>query len=676
MPYSDTATAGLPDFSSIDTSAINPELDEILKHNNQQIDQLLAENTLYTWQNLVAPLEQLNDTLANFWSPVSHLNAVCNSDELRVAYNQAQPKLSAYYTRLGQNHDLYTAYEQLARDELNSAQNKVLDNALRDFKLSGVALAAEQQQRFAEIKLRTSELGTKFSENVLDATQAWQKNITDVQLLAGMPELALAAAKQAAQEKELPGYLLTLEFPSYLPVMTYCDNRELRQEMYTAFATRASSASDNPEQQQWDNSPIIEELLALRKELATILGFDSYAHYSLATKMAERPDDVLGFLNDLAQHSVDSARAEFATLRQFASQSNALEHLQAWDVGYYGEKLKQQQFSISQEQLRPYFPMHKVLQGLFSITSRLFNFQITEIDEFDSWHSDVKLFQISRDNTVIARFYLDPFARANKRGGAWMDVCRTRRIDSQGKLQLPTAYLVCNFNAPVGNDPALLTHNELTTLFHEFGHGLHHMMTEMQYADISGINGVPWDAVELPSQFLENWCWQPQALAIISSHFSTGEPLPAKLLDKLLEARNFQSAMAMVRQLEFSLFDYRLHLEYQPGESRVQPLLDEIRQQVAAIIPPTFNSFQNSFSHIFAGGYAAGYYSYKWAEVLSADAFSLFEDKGIFHKETGQLFLNSILQKGGSEDPLKLFVDFRGREPDTEALLRHSGIVL
>ena len=676
MSYSDTATAGLPNFSSIDTSAINSELDQILKHNNQQIDQLLAENTLYTWQNLVAPLEQLNDTLANFWSPVSHLNAVCNSDELRVAYNQAQPKLSAYYTRLGQNHQLYTAYQQLQRADLNSAQNKVLDNALRDFKLSGVALPTEQQQRFAEIKLRTSELGTKFSENVLDSTQAWQKHITDVQQLAGMPELALAAAKQAAQAKELPGYLLTLEFPSYLPVMTYCDNRALRQEMYTAFATRASTAGENASQQQWDNSPIIEELLALRKELATILGFDSYAHYSLATKMADSPDAVLGFLNDLAQHSVTSARAEFATLRQFAAKWSALEQLQAWDVGYYAEKLKLQKYSISQEQLRPYFPMDKVLQGLFSITSRLFDFQITEIDEFDTWHSDVKLFQISRDDKVIARFYLDPFARANKRGGAWMDVCRTRRIDSQGELQLPTAYLVCNFNAPVGNDPALLTHDELTTLFHEFGHGLHHMMTEMQYADISGINGVPWDAVELPSQFLENWCWQPQALAIISGHFSTGETLPVKLLDNLLEARNFQSAMAMVRQLEFSLFDYRLHLEYQPGESRVQPLLNQIRQQVAAVIPPTFNSFQNSFSHIFAGGYAAGYYSYKWAEVLSADAFSLFEDKGIFHKETGQLFLSSILQKGGSEDPLKLFVDFRGREPDTEALLRHSGIVL
>ncbi|MCJ8338364.1 MAG: M3 family metallopeptidase [Pseudomonadales bacterium] len=676
MSYSDTATAGLPNFSSIDTSAINSELDKILKHNNQRIDQLLAENSLYTWQNLVAPLEQLNDTLANFWSPVSHLNAVCNSDELRVAYNQAQPKLSAYYTHLGQNHELYTAYQQLQRADLNSAQNKVLDNALRDFKLSGVALAAEQQRRFAEIKLRTSELGTKFSENVLDSTQAWQKHITDVQQLAGMPELALAAAKQAAQAKELPGYLLTLEFPSYLPVMTYCDNRALRQEMYTAFATRASTAGENASQQQWDNSPIIEELLALRKELATILGFDSYAHYSLATKMADSPDAVLGFLNDLAQHSVTSARAEFATLRQFAAKWSALEQLQAWDVGYYAEKLKLQKFSISQEQLRPYFPMHKVLQGLFSITSRLFDFQITEIDEFDAWHSDVKLFQISRDNKVIARFYLDPFARANKRGGAWMDVCRTRRIDSQGELQLPTAYLVCNFNAPVGNDPALLTHDELTTLFHEFGHGLHHMMTEMQYADISGINGVPWDAVELPSQFLENWCWQPQALSIISGHFSTGETLPAKLLDNLLEARNFQSAMTMVRQLEFSLFDYRLHLEYQPGESGVQPLLDQIRQQVAAVIPPTFNSFQNSFSHIFAGGYAAGYYSYKWAEVLSADAFSLFEEKGIFHKETGQLFLSSILQKGGSEEPLKLFVDFRGREPDTEALLRHSGIVL
>ncbi|MFT5707132.1 MAG: oligopeptidase A [Oceanospirillaceae bacterium] len=661
----------LPQFSQLIVSDINPQLEVILAQNLNEINALLADGNQYSWDNLIARIEEMHNTLDNFWSPVSHLNGVCNTDELRVAYNAAQPKLSAYYSQIGQNQELYNAYKQLDLTVLNSAQQKVVSNALRDFELSGVALEKEQQQRFTAIKLRTSELSTKFSENVLDSTQAWKKHITDVSDLAGMPELTLAGAKQAAQEAGLEGYLLTLEFPSYLPVMTYCNNRELREEVYTAFATRASNTEQN---KAWDNSAIIEELLTLRQELANILGFTSYAHYSLATKMAKEPNEVLGFLNELADHSVAISRTEFAELRQFAMQRSNLEQLQAWDVGYYSEKLKQQKFSISQDQIRPYFPLDKVLQGLFNITSRLFNFTINEIHEFDAWHKDVKLFEILRDEEVIARFYLDPFARANKRGGAWMDGCRTRRRNAQGELQLPTAYLVCNFNAPIGHDPALLTHDELTTLFHEFGHGIHHMLTEMEYSDISGINGVPWDAVELPSQFLENWCWQPQALAIISGHYSTGEPLPANLLNKLLEARNFQSAMGMVRQLEFSIFDYRLHLEHKAGTNGVQPLLDEIRQQIAVLIPPAFNAFQNGFSHIFAGGYAAGYYSYKWAEVLSADAFSLFENKGIFHKETGQLFLTSILQKGGSEEPLKLFTDFRGRAPDTDALLRHSGI--
>ena len=662
--------AQLPKFSQIDPAKINSALDEILHTNTQRIEQLLSANSQYSWDNLIAVIDTLNDNLANFWSPVSHLNAVCNTDELRKAYNEAQPKLSAYHTQLGQNLKLYHAYKQIQNTAINSAQKKVIDNAIRDFELSGVALTEEKQQRFAAIKLRTSELSTKFSENVLDSTQAWQKHITDVKDLAGMPELALEAAKQAAQAKDLDGYLLTLEFPSYLPVMSYCDSRELRLEVYRAFATRAS---DTPANQQWDNSPIIEELLALRLELANILDFDSYAHYSLATKMAENPAQVLGFLNELAAQSVDTAREEFDTLRQFAIEVDGLDTLEAWDVGYYSEKLKKRNYNISQDQLRPYFPMDKVLKGLFSITSRLFNFEIKQVTEFDSWHKDVSLFEVIRDKQLIARFYLDPFARANKRGGAWMDTCRTRRL-VDGEMQLPTAYLVCNFNPPIGSGQALLTHDEVTTLFHEFGHGLHHMMTKMEYADISGINGVPWDAVELPSQFLENWCWQPQALTLISGHYQSGDPLPADMLDKLLAAKNFQSAMGMVRQLEFSLFDYQLHLEYQPGESMVQPLLNDIRQRGAAITPPAFNAFQNGFSHIFAGGYAAGYYSYKWAEVLSADAFSLFEEKGIFHRETGTLFLECILQKGGSEEPAKLFKDFRGREPDTEALLRHSGI--
>lgn len=666
--------ASLPPFSQLQPEQINPQIDQILSHNKTEIDRLLADNSQYTWDNLLAPIEQLNDDLANAWSPVSHLNSVCNSDELRDAYNSCRPKISAYYTELGQNRALFEAYLQIEAQTLSEQQRKVVDDALRDFRLSGIDLEEEKQQRFAALVQRSAQLSTKFSENLMDATQGWEKLIEDPQLLNGMPEMAIAAAKQAAEEKGLEGYLITLEFPSYLPVMSYCNNRELRQELYTAFSTRASQ--EGPNAGKWDNSPLIEELLDVRKEKAELLGFDSYAHYSLATKMAKDPDDVLGFLNDLAKYSVEKARGEFLELRRFSSAESGLEQLEAWDVPFYGEKLKQQKFDISQEQLRPYFPIPKVLQGLFGITSRLFNIQIEEVEQFDSWHKDVKFYTISRDGELIASFYLDPFARTNKRGGAWMDVCRTRRRKADGSLQLPTAYLVCNFNAPIGHDPALLTHDEVTTLFHEFGHGLHHMLTKGEYADISGINGVPWDAVELPSQFMENWCWQPQALTVISSHYQSEDTLPADMLNKLLEARNFQSAMMMVRQLEFSIFDYRLHLEHISGEPNVQPLLDSVRQQVSAVTPPENNRFQNGFSHIFAGGYAAGYYSYKWAEVLSADAFSLFEIKGIFNKEAGAKFLECILEKGGSKDLQTLFVDFLGREPNTDALLRHSGILL
>lgn len=673
MSLINQSTAGLPEFSKISADEINPSIDQILAHNRERIAAITAQDAPYNWQNFVAPLEHLNEHLSNVWSPISHLNSVLNSDALREAYNLCLPKISAYYTELGQNHDLFNAYQSIDRQQLNAAQIKVVDNALRDFRLSGVALDSENQQRFAAIKQRTSELSTKFSENVMDATQGWEKHITDEAELSGLPAMALAAAKQTATAKGKDGYIINLEFPSYLPIMTYCNNRALREEVYTAFTTRASN--NGPNAGKWDNTPIIEELLELRHELAEILGFENYAQYSLATKMAHSPSEVIGFLDDLAKHSVEMARSEVASLRQFSQAESGFEQLEAWDIGYYSEKAKQQKFDISQEALRPYFPLPRVLQGLFSITGRLFNISIEPITEFDTWHSDAQLYQISRDNQVIARFYLDPFARENKRGGAWMDVCRTRRRDDNGQIQTPTAYLVCNFNAPIGKDPALLTHDEVTTLFHEFGHGLHHMLTQVEYADISGINGVPWDAVELPSQFLENWCWQPQALALISSHFETEETLPAELLSKLLEAKNFQSAMMMVRQLEFSLFDFKLHLDFQPGETNVQQLLDEVREQVAAVIPPEFNCFQNGFSHIFAGGYAAGYYSYKWAEVLSADAFSLFEIKGIFNKEAGKQFLENILEKGGSEDPLTLFTQFRGRKPNTDALLRHSGIL-
>ena len=664
----------LPPFSEITPELITPAIDELLKQGRDQVAALASDTQKATWDEVVAPLDTANDALSQAWSPVSHMNSVVNSDGLRDAYNENLSKLSEYWTELGQNKGLFSAFQRVAEQSqgLDAAQKKALEHNLRDFRLSGIDLPEQDQQRFAKIQKRLSELTTKFSENVLDATQGWEKHITDAAELAGMPEMSLAAAKQAAEAKGLDGYLITLEFPSYFPVITHCDNRELRREVYEAYATRASD--QGPTAGQWDNTDVMTEILALRKEKAALLGFDSYAHYSLATKMAETPEQVLQFLYDLADKSVAVARQEFSELSEYAQQTFGAESVEAWDVSYYSEKLKQARYAISQEMLRPYFPFPKVLSGMFDIAARLFDISIEEVTEFDRWHEDARLFAVSRDGSVIARFYLDPYARANKRGGAWMDVCRTRRRLDDGSLQLPTAYLVCNFNGPVGDDPALLTHNEVTTLFHEFGHGLHHMLTRMEYADVSGINGVAWDAVELPSQFMENWCWEPEALAIISGHYQTGETLPQALLDKMLAAKNFQSALFMVRQLEFSIFDFKLHHEYEIGKTDIQALLDGVRSQVAAITPPSFNRFQHSFSHIFAGGYAAGYYSYKWAEVLSADAFSLFEEQGIFDKATGHQFKETILEQGGSKEPMALFVEFRGREPQVDALLRHSGI--
>lgn len=620
------------------------------------------------------PLDQLDDRLGQAWSPVGHMNAVVNSEALRDAYNGCLPLLSEYSTRLGQNRQLFEAYQSLADSEefnkLDSAQQKVINDNLRDFRLAGVALEDDKKARYGEIKKQLSELTSKFSDNVLDATMAWSKLITDESELAGLPESALAGAKQLAESKEKEGWLLNLDFPSYFPVMTYCDNRELRKEVYTAFSTRASD--QGPNAGEFDNTKNIQEILKLRHELAQLLGFDNYAEYSLATKMAESPDKVIEFLEDLAAKSKPQAEKELAELKAFAKETFGAEELEAWDVGYYGEKLRQQRYAISQEELRPWFPAEKAISGMFEVVNRLYGIEFETVNNVDTWHKDVRFFNITRKGEVIGRFYLDLYAREHKRGGAWMDVCRSR-WKQDDKLQLPVAYLTCNFTPPVGDKPALLTHDEVVTLFHEFGHGLHHMLTKVDYAAISGISGVAWDAVELPSQFMENWCWEKEGLAIISGHFETGEPLPEEMLDKLLAAKNFQSAMMMVRQLEFSLFDFKLHKEYRENID-VQSVLNEVRKQVAVVIPPSFNRFQNSFSHIFAGGYAAGYYSYKWAEVLSADAFSRFEEEGIFNRNTGESFLHEVLEKGGSAEPMELFVNFRGREPQIDALLRHSGI--
>ncbi|MBS97920.1 MAG: oligopeptidase A [Oceanospirillaceae bacterium] len=666
----------LPPFSRISAADVEPAIDELLDRNRKRIAELTESSGSRDWDSLVAVLEQLNDELSQAWAPVSHLNSVMNSDELREAYNRCLPKLSEYWTELGQNQALYHAYQALADSEaynaLSQAQKTAIDHALRDFRLSGIALPEAEQKRYAELQKRLSELTTKFSENVLDATQGWYKHVTDESQLAGLPEHAVSAAREAAQERELEGWVITLDFPAYYAVMTHAEDRGLREELYRAYSTRASD--QGPMAGQWDNSAIMTEILDLRVELAKLLGFNSYADYSLATKMAQTPDQVIGFIEDLAAKSRAMAEQELGELKQFALETDGLDELCAWDLTYYGEKLKLARFDISQQALRPYFPLPKVLEGLFAVAGRLFDVQFEQVHDFDSWHKDARLYRLSRDGEAIAYCYLDPFARAKKRGGAWMADCRVRRKLENGSTQLPVAFLVCNFTPPTGDQPALLTHDEVTTLFHEFGHGLHHMLTKIDCADVSGINGVAWDAVELPSQFLENWCWEPQALALISGHHETGEPLPQEMLDKMLAAKHFQSGMMMLRQLEFALFDFRLHHEYQPGQTDVQQVLDQVRNEVAVFQPPRENRFQHGFSHIFAGGYAAGYYSYKWAEVLSADAFSRFEEEGIFNPETGRAFREAILEQGGSREPMELFVNFRGREPKVDALLRHSGI--
>jgi len=666
----------LPVFKEVVIDQIEAAISQHLQDNLKAIE-VLTQQEKPTWSSLIAPLEELDDTLSKAWSPVGHLNGVMNSDELREVYNSCLPKLSAYGTQIGQNKDLQLAYQKIKNSsefaQLDLAQQKSVNNALREFHLAGVDLKEDQKKRYGEIKSDLSKLASKFSENVLDATNKWCKLITDASALIGVPESSLAGFKQTAQAQDKEGFLLTLDFPCYLPIMTYCDNAALRQEMYTAFSTRASDLG--PDAGEFDNSDNMQEILALRHELANVLGFDNFAQYSLATKMAESPEQVISFLEDLSHKSREQAQQEFNQLKEFAKQEHNVANLNPWDINYYAEKLKLKLFSISQEEVRPYLPAPKVLEGLFEVATRLFSVQFEEVSDQELYQEDVKLFSILKDGKVIAQFYLDMYARAKKRGGAWMDDCRVRRFKQNGELQIPVAYLVCNFTAAVGDQPALLNHNELTTLFHEFGHGLHHMLTQVSTAAVSGINGVAWDAVELPSQFLENWCWQPEALAFISGHVDTNEPLPKELLDKMMAAKHFQNAMQMARQLEFSLFDFKLHLNYEPQNPRdIQAVLDEVRAQVSVVPSSDFNRFQHGFSHIFAGGYSAGYYSYKWAEVLSSDAFSRFEEEGIFNKETGQSFFDEILSRGGELDAAQLFENFRGRKPQVDALLRHSGI--
>ncbi len=667
---------GLPAFSAIRPEHVEPAVDQVLADNRAAIESLATQPNP-SWESLIEPLLALDDRLGRTWAPVAHLNSVLNSAELRLAYNACLPKLSRYATEIGQHEGLFRAYRAVAanaeRAGLGTAQLKLLDDALRDFRLAGIELEPAQRERFKAIQEELATLTSRFEENLLDATNAWHKSVAEERALAGLPATALAQARAAAEAAGDAGWRLTLEMPAYLAVITHAEDRALREEVYRAYSTRASD--QGPHAGRWDNGEVMAAVLDLRHESARLLGYASYAERSLATKMARDPAEVIAFLEDLAARSHDVAEREFAELRQFARERCGIDELAAWDVAFCAERLRLERFDIGQEQLRPYFPLPRVLAGLTAIVGRLFGVSFEAEEGVDLWHPTASFLRL-RDarGGEIGGLYLDLHARAHKRSGAWMGECVQRRRAAQG-LQLPVAFVVCNFPGPAGGDPALLSHEEVITLFHEFGHALHHLLTRVDYPPVGGINGVPWDAVELPSQLLENWCWEPEALALISGHYRSGEPLPAPMLERLRAARNFHCGMKMVRQLEFALFDFRLHHEHAPERgAQIYQTLEEVRERVAVVRPPAWNRFAHGFSHIFAGGYAAGYYSYKWAEVLAADAFSRFQEEGVLNAETGASFRDQVLANGGSRDPLELFVAFRGREPRIDALLHSSGI--
>ncbi|MEO8401856.1 MAG: M3 family metallopeptidase [Gammaproteobacteria bacterium] len=668
----------LPSFSTIVPTEIEPLLKEVLNENRQKRQKLLANVKAVSWNTLLVPLEDMDNQLNKMWSPISHLHSVMESDELRAAYNACLPLLTEYHTELMQNETHYQAIKTISESpdfkNLHAAQRKVIENELRDFRLSGVSLPADKKLRFAELQKKLSKLTTQFSENLLDATHGWTFHVTELELLTGLPEQTLEIAAQNAKQKSKTGWILTLDYPCYSSVIKYLANRDLRKTMYEAYVTRASDVGPNAG--RFDNTKLMEDIVQTRHELAQLLNFPSFAEYSLATKMAHDPNLVLTFLNDLVTKSKKSAEADMQELTEFAKSQDGITTLEPWDLPYYGEKLQESKYSISQEELRQYFPVNKVLEGMFTVMGRLFGIKIVERHDVDIWHPHVQFFEVyDNENNLRGYFYTDLYARPHKKDGAWMDECRVRQILPDNTLQYPVAFLTCNFMRPIGDKPGTLTHDEVQTVFHEFGHCLHHLLTQVDYAPVSGINGVPWDAVEFPSQFFEHWCWDKESLTLISAHETTGESLPDALYKKLIAAKNFQSGMQMLRQLEFALFDFRLHLEFDPSKGpQVQKILDDVRLKTAVVPTAKFNRFQHSFSHIFSGGYAAGYYSYKWAEVLSSDAFSRFEEQGVFDRVSGRAFLNNILEQGGVCDPMDLFVAFRGRLPTIDALLRHSGL--
>lgn len=670
-------SGNLPAFEQIKPEHIKPAVEQIIADNNTAIDQLIDQDEP-DWNNLVNPLSLLEDRLNKAWSPIRHLNSVKASDDLRGVYNECLPLLSEYATNISQNRDLFDRFNQISQSagyaELDIAQKKALDDALKHFRLGGVDLTGEARTRYQELQKELSELESSFENNLLDANQSWEKYVQDEEQLKGMPSYAISMLRQLAEQKDYTGYRLTLDMPCYIAAITYADDRELRKEIYQAYTTRASDQGITDK--KWDNASNMTLIVDKRQEKAKILGFRNYAEYSLETKMAGSVDEVVEFLLDLAQQSKSAAMKEVEERQAYAKSLGFEGNLQAWDYAYYSEKLKQHRYQISDEDLKPYFSDERVISGLFEIVKTLYRIDIRQIENsIETWDNGVRFYQIhDASGELIGQFYLDLYARENKRGGAWMDECINRyRIDD--KLQLPVAYLTCNLTPPIGDSPALFTHDEVITLFHEFGHGLHHMLTKIDVPDVAGINGVEWDAVELPSQFMENFCWQRPALRLFAKHHQTGKILPDTLFDKMTAAKNFQSALQMLRQIEFALFDIKLHQDTELSSAQqIQDILNQVREQVSVVDTPETNRFQNGFSHIFAGGYAAGYYSYKWAEVLSADAFSAFEEEGIFNAETGRRFLDCILEKGGSRPAIESFCCFRGREPDIEALLRHSGI--
>ncbi|MDO4637532.1 MAG: M3 family metallopeptidase [Lautropia sp.] len=674
--------AVLPRFSEIRPTHVSPALDVLLERARQAVEHATAADTPLTWNDFVLPLQHETERLAHAWALVQHLNAVMDTPELRDTFNQNLPRVVEFWTQLGQNRGLFEKYQSFqaspAYRALDSARQRTIDHEVRDFTLGGAKLVSPARERFAAIQEELAALQQKFSENVLDATNAYELVIPDTEegraRLAGLPDDAIAAARADAERHDQSGWRFTLQIPSYLPVIQYAHDRSLRETLYRAFVTRASG-KDNPH----DNSTLIQRILTLRDEKSRLLGLNSYAELSLVSKMADSPAQVERFLRDLARRARPFAERDLAELRAFAAEKLDLPDPQAWDLTYASEALKQARYAFSDNEVKQYFPLPRVLSGLFGLVERLFGVSITE-DQAEGWHPDVRFYRISAGERLVGQFYLDLYAREAKQPGAWMDNCRGRHHEAGQPLQTPIAFLVCNFQAPVNGQPALLTHDDVTTLFHEFGHGLHHMLTQVDTLSVSGISGVEWDAVELPSQFMENWAWEWEIVESMTRHVQTGEPMPRALFDRMLAARNFQAGLSTLRQIEFSLFDMVLHQQAASalahGETDpVQRILDDVREEVAMLHPPAFSRFQNSFSHIFAGAYAAGYYSYTWAEVLSADCYAAFEEEGLFEPAVGQRFLKEILSVGGSRPAIDSFKSFRGREPSLDALLRHNGMV-